>query len=251
MGLGEADPRGAELKQATASSLISGVGAIIFDMDGTLVDSERITEQVVHELLDGRGLSSRDPGGRVGGGSKLSPQHFEGRTWDQIERTLGELFVELAGEPLAAELQRRFDDAWRRCFPPAVPGAIEALRAAAACFPVGITTSSVRPSLELLLDEHNLREVVAATICAEDCERHKPDAQPYLKTAAALDVAPERCLVFEDSDSGLSAARAAGARTVAITRGAQPSAVALGADARIDDFRALPPSLFASGHGSR
>ncbi len=233
----EGDTRGAPISAARAAALLEGVSAFLFDMDGTLIDSEAITLQVVRQLLEARGLAS----------AGLQRRRFEGRSWRQIEADLGALYPDLAGATLAPELERGFEASFRRSFPPTVPGAMEALRAAAARGPVGIATSSVRPSLELLLDEHDLRQVVTATICAEDCAHPKPHPQPYLETAAALGVAPERCLVFEDSDPGLSSALAAGARCVAITRGAEPSPIARRAEAQIDDFRALPAGFFAGG----
>ena len=132
--------------------------------------------------------------------------------------------------------------------PPLIRGAHEAVLAAAAHHDVAIASSSNRESAEHLVDRLSPHEAVGVRVCAEDCQRSKPDPDCYLRASERLGHAPAHCLVFEDSLAGLRAARAAGARTVAITHGKTPAQIAdvrPFADLCINDYTDLPADFFA------
>jgi HAD superfamily hydrolase (TIGR01509 family) len=213
------------------------IDAVIFDMDGTLVDSEGLGERAIAELFEQHGID--------GAGFDLG--RFHGLSWTRVERQLQETFVQLAGEPLVAALQRRFHAAWVADPPPFVDGAKEAFGEAAARLPTAIASSSSRQSVEHFLDHHGLRESCRAIVCAEDCTRFKPDPQCFLLAARRLARPPERCLVFEDSVAGLRAALAAGMLPVAVTgcsSGEARRAARELASAAIEDFTELAPGFF-------
>jgi HAD superfamily hydrolase (TIGR01509 family) len=220
---------------------IRGVEAIIFDMDGTLVDSEGLADVVIAAFLRDHGVPR----------PRIEHARFHGLTWERIAAILSEDHPHLAGDTFADELGGQFQAAFVSESPPLVDGAHEAILAAADHFPaaLAIASSSNRVSVEHLVARLGLGEVIPVRICAEDCRRAKPDPECYLKAASSLGLAPKRCLVFEDSLPGLGAARASGARTVAITRGktaAQLEEVRPLVDLCVEDFTALPPNFFGS-----
>ena len=214
------------------------IAAVAFDMDGTLLDSEGRTEAVIASYLASRGVSA----------APISAIDVHGVTWEAIGDLLAQRHSELQGRAVAEDLQAAFHESFLAELPNQVTGAREAIRAAAEHHAVGIVTSSNRETVEAVIDGLALHDTELLTVCAEDCERSKPDPQAYELAAARFAVAPERCLVFEDSSAGLRAARGAGMPTVAIARnrrGAEREAIASLADWTIDDFMALPAGFFS------
>ena len=211
---------------------ISGVRAVLFDMDGTLIQSEDRTDRAVASLLTDYGVP-------------LEPEilaSFHGVTWAASGARAKERWPELRGVDVAAELQRLFHATFVTAPPPQVPGAREAVRAAAAVLPCGLVTSSNRATLELVCDQLDLRGLLAVTVGAEDYACSKPAPEPYQVAAERLGVDPARCLVFEDSEAGLRAARTAGATVIAV--GARRDLP------WIADFHDLPPGFFARAGGA-
>ncbi len=220
--------------------------AVLFDLDGTLVDSEGRTEKVVRELLDGSDL---DPEGA------LDLTQLHGVTWAQVETLLGAAFPSLAGRALGDELRQAFHASSLADPPLPIRGARTALATAASHLPTAVVTSSNRESLEHSLAQLGVDTSALVTICAEDVQRSKPAPDGFLAAAARLGIEPSRCLVFEDSIAGLRAARAAGMTAIAIARDrGEADRRALGAIAAavIADYTELPPDFFAQGAaGSR
>lgn len=217
--------------------VIQRIEAVLFDMDGTLIDSEKLTELVIADLLRERGLPPE----------RIDFESFHGITWAATARVLQQDFPELAAEPLDELLPRRFQERFVAAFPPLIPGARQAVVAASARYPTAIVTSSSAGTVEHLLDHLDLRSHLRCYVSAEACRRSKPDPEGYLLAAERLRVPPARCLVFEDSAVGLEAAKRAGMTAVAITGGvsaAGAAAVAALADEAVPHFEALPADFF-------
>jgi mannitol-1-/sugar-/sorbitol-6-phosphatase len=212
--------------------------AVLFDLDGTLIDSEGRTEQVILALLEAREL---DPG------DTAEPANVHGTTWESIGARIVERYPELADEPIGADLQRAFQDSLTAEPPPPVPGAKEALHEALEDFPTAIVTSGNRESLLHAITALQVFASEITMVCAEDVKRSKPEPEVFLKAAERLGVDPARCLAFEDSLAGLTAARAAGMTTIAIARGragdARQALEALASHV-IADFTELPEGFF-------
>ena len=181
--------------------------AVLFDMDGTLVDSETLWGIAIHELAVRYG-GTVSPAARlamVGSSMAASMRILHddlGQPWRDaavgaawLERRVAELFV--------AELP------WR-------PGASALLRAVrAAGIPTALVTSTARQLVELALVTLG-RENFDVIVCGDEVAATKPDPEPYLTAARLLDVPVTECVAIEDSPAGVTSAFAAGAAVLAI-----------------------------------
>lgn len=216
---------------------IQNVQAVIFDMDGTLVDSELITEQAVKRILRESEVTPEN----------LDYTQFYGITWLNIESILQDIFPILGTTPLAGRLQHYFHTMGIEDPPAAIEGAQCAVQEASAHLKTAIGTSSNRESLDEVTDRLQLREVLSFAASAEDYERSKPAPDCYLLVAKNLGVAPEACLVFEDSIPGIRAAQAAQMQVVAVTHRSPNEVLARElADLAISNYTELPKDFWQS-----
>jgi len=100
--------------------------------------------------------------------------------------------------------------------PPWLPGALEAVRATAARWPLGLASSSNRELIDAVLEAGGLTGLFRVTVSSEEVARGKPAPDVYLEAARRLGVAPDRAAAIEDSHNGIRSAKAAGMRVVAI-----------------------------------
>ena len=216
---------------------IRGVEAVIFDMDGTLVDSEAFTDRSIVALLDGLGESGKD----------LDCRRFHGITWKRIDTELKELFPRLRGQDLASGIEERFYRLLTTESPQFIGGAKAAFSESSRYFPTAIATGSTSDAVEHLLDRARLRRCCTTYTSCEMYRHSKPDPECFLLTAEKLGVNSERCLVFEDSAVGLQAAKAAGMWAVAITSAGGdpvPEAITAISDHTVVDYTQLPIDFF-------
>lgn len=187
--------------------------AVLFDMDGTLVDSERVWDTGIEELAALLG-GTLDPDVRA-------------RMVGTNEDASVLMLLESLDRPLAEAPDRQ---AWLRrrmkeLFAHGVdwkPGARELLlESRAAGVPTALVTSTPRELADVIIDQIGSGNF-DLTVCGDEVDHRKPDPEPYLATAAKLGVDITRCVVIEDSVSGVMSALAAGAVTIAV-----PSEVAL------------------------
>jgi HAD superfamily hydrolase (TIGR01509 family) len=183
------------------------LAAVLFDMDGTLVDSEKVWEVALHELasrLGGR-LSALARARMVGTNmsESMAILHADvGRTDADLDSSVEWLETRM-GELFAAGL------VWK-------PGAQELLTAvAAAGLPAALVTATRRRLVETALETIG-RRYFAAVVCGDDIEQTKPHPEPYRTAAALLGVPPSRCVAIEDSPTGLASAQAAGCVVVGV-----------------------------------
>jgi len=195
------------------------VRAALFDLDGTLVDSEVHTDTAIHVIGERHGVA----------GFALPHTETRGRTWGHI----ADVMRERAG--IAADVTP-------------IPGAPESLREAARSLKLGVVSSSPRAVIDRFLARLGVDDCIdlSARIGGDDVRASKPDPDGYLQGARALGVAPADCLVFEDSQAGLLAARAAGMRSMFITCcAADIAGNAALATASTRDYLSLPPHFWA------
>jgi HAD superfamily hydrolase (TIGR01509 family) len=175
-------------------------------------------------------------------GFSLPHTETRGRTWGYVAEVMRErAAITITRDALADELL----DYWTRIAADVtpVPGAPEALRAAARRLKLGVVSSSPRAVIDRFLDKLGVADCVdpRARIGGDAVRASKPDPEGYLLGALALGVEPAEALVFEDSHAGLLAARAAGMRSVFVSCCAAdiPGNTAL-ATAACTDYHALP-----------
>jgi HAD superfamily hydrolase (TIGR01509 family) len=180
--------------------------AVLFDLDGVLLDSEPTWDEARRRYV-------ADHGG----------------TWrpEATERTMGMSAPEWArylhDELGVAEPPEAISDgvvalvlAAYRDRLPLMPHATETVPALARRWPLGLASSSNRPVIEAVLDASGLRPCFAAVVSSEEVPRGKPAPDVYLAVAAALDVEARDCVAVEDSANGIRSAHAAAAHTIAV-----------------------------------
>jgi HAD superfamily hydrolase (TIGR01509 family) len=175
--------------------------AVLFDMDGTLVDTERLWWEAVQQVA-GRTLTEADQPAVLG---------------RPVEHTAAWLAA-ATGTPaadLAARLHREFADRVRTGIVPR-PGALSLLRALAhEGVPTALVTASPRAIADTVLDALG-RDLFAVSVTADDTEHTKPAPDPYLAACRALGVDPAACVAVEDTQTGVSSAEAAGCAVLAV-----------------------------------
>jgi HAD superfamily hydrolase (TIGR01509 family) len=180
--------------------------AVVFDLDGVIVDSEHVWDEVREEL-------ARERGGRWHPGAQRDMMGMSSTEWSRyMHDTIG------LGEPpeeISAEVVRRLAARYREELP-LVPGADEAVRRLAAAFPLGLASSSNREIIDLVLDLAGLAECFRATVSSEEVAHGKPAPDVYLQAAARLGVDARGCVAVEDSHNGIRSAKAAGMHVVAL-----------------------------------
>jgi len=182
------------------------IEAVVFDMDGVLVDTEHLWDEVREEL-------TVEWGGRY---TPEAQQAMMGMSSHEWSRYLHEV-VGLREPPdvINAEVVRRMLARYEVDLP-VVPGAVQAVRGLAeAGFRLALASSSNRELIDTVLRELGLTELFEVTVSSEEVARGKPAPDVYLEAAERLGLDPARCVAVEDSASGIRSAHAAGMRVIA------------------------------------
>jgi HAD superfamily hydrolase (TIGR01509 family) len=188
------------------------VEAVIFDLDGVLIDSEPVWEQVRRAYVDERGGRWRpDSQHRMMG---MSTQEWSRYLSEELE--VGEPPEEVA-RAVIGRMVERFSTSL-----PLLPGAVTVVRRLADQLPLGLASSSPRALIDEVLRVTGLGPAFSATRSTEEVGRGKPAPDVYLDVAGRLGVEPGACAAVEDSSNGLRSAAAAGMTVVAIPRLAYP-----------------------------
>ena len=209
--------------------------AVLFDLDGVIVDSESAWAEAKHDLVDEAGGSWKPEATRAMLGMS-SPE------WSRYLRDeLGvPMSVEEINAAVVATLERQYGEAL-----PLIPGAVDAVRRIADFWRLGLASSSNREIIDLVLEHAGLTDAFAVTVSSEEVARGKPAPDVYLEAARRLGADPARCVAIEDSSNGLRSAAAAGTAVVAIPNREfppDPDALAL-ADAVLGSIEELTPDV--------
>ncbi len=191
------------------------VQAVVFDLDGVLVDTEIWWDEVRIEFAAraGRVWSESDRAAIMGSNTRQWRSRMRRRlqlevSEDEIERAV-----------IDGMLER-----YARLGPPAIEGAVEAVHELAGRFPLAVASSSPPRIIEAALDGLGVRRLFRTIVSSDEVRAGKPAPDVYLLAAHRLGVRPEACLVVEDSLNGVLAARAAGMRVVLVPNVSIPPA---------------------------
>ena len=190
------------------------IEAVVFDLDGILVDSEHVWDEVRQELAEERG----------GRWHEQASRDMMGMSSPEWSRYMHDV-IGLAESPeeINAEVARRMEVVYRERLP-LIPGAVEAVERLAARWPLGLASSSNRELIDFVLEVSGLGRLFRATVSSEEVPRGKPAPDVYLEAARRLGIPAERCAAVEDSENGILSAQAAGMRTIAVPNPRYPPA---------------------------
>ncbi len=184
-------------------------GAVVFDCDGVLVDSEPASERAWRRTLADFGLGNEEFA------------RWVGRTDAEIAEHYAAIVARPAAD-IAAAAARRLDSILAEGLTPFGDAVALLARAEGSATPVAVGSNSDRRRLQRVLAAAGLGGRFAVQVSSSDVSRPKPAPDIYLRAAEMLGVAPAACLVVEDSPAGIAAARQAGMFVVAVDRGCFP-----------------------------
>jgi HAD superfamily hydrolase (TIGR01509 family) len=214
------------------------IRAVVFDLDGVLVDSEHVWDAAREQL-------AKERGGRWHEGAQRDMMGMSSTEWSSyMHETIG---LPEQPEEISTEVVRRLEQVYRAHLP-LIDGAAEAVECLAAHWPLAVASSSNRPIIDLVLELSGLAQFFSATVSSEEVPRGKPAPDVYLEAAKRLGVEPVACAAVEDSHNGILSAKAAGMRVIAIpNRRYPPAADALAAaDAVLASINELTPATVES-----
>src|SRR5919204_3475216 len=173
--------------------------AVVFDLDGVLVDSERAWDGARRTVVG-------EAGGRWRPEATRAMMGMSSPEWSRYLRD--ERAVPLTAEEINDRVVSRLLETYERDLP-LLPGAVAAVKRLAARWPLGLASSANRPVIDLVLAASGLTESFAATVSGDEVRRGKPAPDVYLAAASKLGVDPARVAAIEDSTNGLRSAPAA------------------------------------------
>jgi HAD superfamily hydrolase (TIGR01509 family) len=185
---------------------VSAVDAVVFDLDGVIVDSEQVWDDVREAFVTQAGGTYTEAATRAMTGMS-SPE------WSRY--LVEDLGVPLTPDQANAEVVRRMLERYGEA-PPLIPGAVDAVRRVGARWPLAIASSANRELIDVVVAAAGLADLIRVSVSSEEVGRGKPAPDVYLEAARRLGVDAPRCAAVEDSHNGLRSARAAGMRVIAV-----------------------------------
>jgi HAD superfamily hydrolase (TIGR01509 family) len=211
------------------------IDAVVFDMDGVIVDSEQVWDDVREQL-------AKERGGRWHEGAQAAMMGMSSPEWSAYMHD--EIGLQESPEEINDEVVARMLDRYREDLP-LIDGAVEAVRRLAAEFRLGVASSSNRPLIETVLERAGIDGLFEAVVSSEEVAAGKPAPDVYFEAMKRLGAEPAHTAAVEDSSNGIRAAHAAGMRVIALPNAHYPpaaDALAL-ADAVIGSPGELTPEL--------
>jgi HAD superfamily hydrolase (TIGR01509 family) len=180
--------------------------AVVFDLDGLLLDTEQVWDEVREAL-------TRERGGRWHDRAQADMMGMSSTEWSAYMHD--ELGLAEPPEELNRLVVSRMQERYRERLP-LIDGAVEAVRRIGERWPLGLASSSNRELIDLALELMGVAELFRVTVSSEEVERGKPAPDVYREAARRLGVAPEHAVAIEDSGAGIGAAKAAGMRVLVV-----------------------------------
>jgi HAD superfamily hydrolase (TIGR01509 family) len=209
------------------------IEAIVFDLDGVIVDSEELWDEVRESL-------ARERGGRWSERAQADMMGMSSTEWSRYMHDV----IGLPEEPeeISREVVERMLERYAEKLP-LIDGAVAAVEKLAGNWPLAVASSSNRRLIDQVLEVSGLAPCFEVTVSSEEVAGGKPAPDVYLEASRRLGVEPTRCVAIEDSASGILSAHAAGMHVVAIPNRAFPPAADILSQAEIvlDSIEALGP----------
>jgi HAD superfamily hydrolase (TIGR01509 family) len=188
------------------------VAAVVFDLDGVLIQTEEIWDEV-------RGDYIVRLGGRYDQEAQRAMMGMSSKEWSAyLAEDLG---VPRTSEQVNADIVELMAASYRAHLP-LIPGAVQAVERVAGPFVLGVASSSNRELIDLVLELSGLGRYFGATVSSEEVPRGKPAPDVYVEACRRVGVEPARAAAVEDSHAGIASAKAAGMRVVAIPNPSYP-----------------------------
>jgi HAD superfamily hydrolase (TIGR01509 family) len=185
---------------------MASVAAVIFDLDGVLIDSEGLWNQARIQITS-------ENGGHWRPDAQRAMMGMSSLEWSRYMHY--ELGVAMEPDQISTTVVSRLERLYREHVP-LLRGSRETVVAFSEVWPLGLASSANRPIIALVLDLTNLLDRFKATVSSEEVPRGKPAPDVYLEAARRLEAAPERCAAVEDSTNGLLSAAAAGMTVIGV-----------------------------------
>jgi HAD superfamily hydrolase (TIGR01509 family) len=182
------------------------IRAVIFDMDGLLVDSEVYWEEARRAYCADQGCTWRPE-------DELTVKGHNSREWAEAIRR--RCSWKRDPQEIVDAVTTRMEDLYRRRLP-LLPGATETVQTLAEQYPLGIASSSPAALIEFAMSEAGILDRFSQIVSSDHAGRGKPAPDVFLMAAERLGFPPESCAVFEDSSAGILAARAAKTFVIAV-----------------------------------
>ena len=182
------------------------IDAVVFDLDGVIVDSEQVWDEVRVDLVQAAGLPFPAEATRAMMGMS-SPE------WSRylVEQLGVPGTPDQANAAVVERMLERYADG-----PPFIPGAVDAVRRIGKRWPIGVASSSNRELIDVVLDAAGLASLVRVAVSSEEVGRGKPAPDVYLEAMRRLGVEPRHAAAVEDSHNGIRSAKSAGLRVIAV-----------------------------------
>lgn len=214
-----------------------GIAAVVFDLDGVLIDSELVWAEVKRSVAE-------EAGGHWHVNAQREMLGMSSLEWSSYMRD--RLGVPMDPDRISSAVAERVATQYRRELP-LLPGAVEAVRSLAPSWPLAVASSANRSLIDLVVELAGLADAFQATVSSEEVGRGKPAPDVYLEAARLLAVDPVACAAVEDTANGIRSAHAAGMAVIAIpNRDFPPEPEALRLASRVlDSLTELTPGLLA------
>ena len=202
------------------------IKAVIFDMDGTIADSEKIAQRVTKEFFENRGIVL----------TREEEKIIFGLNWKDLVKAILKSRGLDYNQNIKNTLKERYVRTMSRDVK-ALPGIYDLLAEVNKNLKVGLATNSRRREVDIIFDKLGFHEYFHLKLARDHVKKGKPDPEIYLKAADTFRVKPLECVVFEDSIIGLMAAKAAGMKSVAIVNTYSREELSNKADLIIDSYK--------------
>jgi HAD superfamily hydrolase (TIGR01509 family) len=211
------------------------IGAVVFDLDGVILDSEQLWDEVREQL-------ARERGGRWSDRAQADMMGMSSTEWSRYMHDV--VGLRESPQEINREVVRRMLERYTERLP-LIDGAVDAVRRIAARWPLGLASSSNRELIDRALELSGLAPLFRATVSSEEVARGKPAPDVYLEAARRLGVAATDCAAVEDSANGIRSAQAAGTRVIAIPNSRYPpdEEALAAADVVLRSLRELTPDV--------